>query len=241
MPMSEDAARAAFAQIARGLAFLHLSVGICHGAVSPENAVIDDYGRIELTDVGIGNAPLVFTAPEVLAGEPASPAADVWAAGIVLYHMVVGRPPFRANNLPKFLAAVTAQDVPIPLGLSVDLSDLTRRMLAREASARITIAEVVRHRWVGGGRWEPRIGGSGGERLKDRAAARIMWRAKALRALEAEDQVLPRLEFRERPRRPSNQGEIPRNMSKIMRPVREGRASFRYITLTRLAAAGKGM
>jgi hypothetical protein len=99
------------AQMADGLAVAH-AAGVVHRDLKPDNILLaptlDGGVRVKLTDFGIarlldGSGMTTsgavlgtpnYMAPEVIEGSPATPAADVYALGIVLYELLAGRPPF---------------------------------------------------------------------------------------------------------------------------------------------------
>jgi serine/threonine protein kinase len=117
--------------IALGLGAAHRR-GIVHRDVKPQNVLIGIDGSIKLTDFGIvsvykdANAERLTTsgmtlgtvqyfAPEQAQGEIVSPAADVYALGIVMYEMLTGHPPFDGNSL-VVVAMQHIQDQPVPPG-----------------------------------------------------------------------------------------------------------------------------
>src|SRR2546426_4932160 len=115
--------------IALGLGAAHRR-GIVHRDVKPQNVLIGIDGSIKLTDFGIAsvykdiNAERLTTtgmtlgtvqyyAPEQAQGEIVTPAADVYALGIVLYEMLTGRTPFDGDT-PVAVAMQHIQDLPAP-------------------------------------------------------------------------------------------------------------------------------
>ncbi len=107
-----DNAAEIFGQIARGLSYAH-SKGIIHRDLKPSNILLDDAGNAYLTDFGLAkwivNAPELtktgnivgtpaYMSPEQLRGEVVDHRADIYSMGIILYHMVVGRPPFEISS-----------------------------------------------------------------------------------------------------------------------------------------------
>jgi serine/threonine protein kinase len=103
---------------------------LVHGNLRPENVLIDPEGRVLISDHGLRIAgtrtvlaqPLAYQAPELLAGEPPSPAADVYALGALLYTAICGRYPLAlTGDLAADRGVVAAHQIIQPPA-RVDLS-----------------------------------------------------------------------------------------------------------------------
>ena len=90
--------------VLEGLAHAH-SLHIIHRDIKPSNVLLDDVDRALISDFGVSEDSIrgiaadtriyqPLLAPEFLTGVGASPASDVYAAGIFLYYLLVGRYPF---------------------------------------------------------------------------------------------------------------------------------------------------
>ena len=102
-PLEPRAAAHVAAQVADALVALH-GEGIVHGDVTPENVLVDRDGDVKLVDFGmsrligeeVGAGVMTgvrdYRAPEVVAGEPPGPAADVYALGATVHEAVGGSP-----------------------------------------------------------------------------------------------------------------------------------------------------
>ena len=115
--------------VALGLGAAHRR-GIVHCDVKPQNILVGRDGSIKLTDFGIAimyrgvNAERLtdsdktlgtvqYYSPEQALGEIVTPAADVYALGIVMYEMLTGRTPFDGNS-PIAVALQHVHDQPVP-------------------------------------------------------------------------------------------------------------------------------
>ena len=76
--------------------------------------------------------------------------ADIWSLGVLLYHMVCGRPPFSADRIEDLYSKIAFADLTFPPDreLSVGLKDLLRRMLQKDPMRRLNIAEARTHLWL---------------------------------------------------------------------------------------------
>lgn len=141
----------ALADLAAALEALH-GAGVVHRDVKSGNVMRTPAGRHVLLDFGLARSAdsltltsnrdivgtLPFMAPEQLRGETVTPAADVWAAGILLLHMLDGRLPWRR---PENVGLVTeildaGPELARGRGLPEEVEDVLLGMLARDPSDR---------------------------------------------------------------------------------------------------------
>jgi len=149
-------------QIAAGVGHAH-KAGVIHCDIKPQNVLVTADGRAKVTDFGIARAlsesglteaetvwgsPPYFS-PEQAAGDPLTPASDVYSIGIVIYEMLAGAPPFQAEK-PAALALMHMREEPPPLAVRnpqvpPQLEWIIRKVLAKEPSARYRTADQLAH------------------------------------------------------------------------------------------------
>jgi len=119
------------AQIAAGTAAALSNAhrhGVVHRDVKPGNILLDDQGRVKVTDFGIARAgdpkenltqtgvvmgTATYFSPEQAQGLPTDQRTDVYSLGVVLYEMVTGRPPF-SGETPVSIAYKHVKESPVP-------------------------------------------------------------------------------------------------------------------------------
>ena len=121
-------------QVAAALDHAH-SVGVIHRDIKPANLIIEPDGRVRIADFGIAHTvddpatitssgelvgTITYLAPEILAGQPATPASDIYSLGAVTYELLSGQPPYQAPTPAALLEAVRIGDVPDLRGFAPD-------------------------------------------------------------------------------------------------------------------------
>jgi 5'-AMP-activated protein kinase catalytic alpha subunit len=151
---SEFLARCCFSDILAGIEYIH-GRGIVHRDLKPENCVLDAKGTVKIIDFGLA-ARFVpgqllyefcgspeYAAPEVLREQPhEGPPIDVWALGVMLFDMVMGRLPFEAGS--GFFDVFE-----VDIELTSELQLLLKRILMVGPKKRATVKEIKECEWMG--------------------------------------------------------------------------------------------
>lgn len=93
-----------------------------------------------------------YVAPEVLSGRDYNEKVDIWSAGIILYIMLAGVPPFYGDSPAETFEAVLRGNLRFPTKLfrsiSSEAKDLLRKMISKDISRRFSADQVLRHPWI---------------------------------------------------------------------------------------------
>ena len=168
-PMEPQAALSMLRQTAAGLAEAHRH-GMVHRDVKPANILVRPDGAVKLTDFGIARStdsvPLTRTgqvigtaqymSPEQAKGEPATPASDVYALGLVGYESLTGHAAFAGTNpVTVALQHVVGEPEPLPADLPGEVRDLIDSALVKDPVHRIpdggafldAVTETLQHEY----------------------------------------------------------------------------------------------
>jgi len=151
-------------EIVRALKSAH-DQGIIHRDLKPANLLFPDdpgaTGTVKLADFGIAKlfgdsghtqagtvvGTAEYMAPEQAAGEPVDPRGDLYALGLVMFAMLVGRPPFRGGSLGEVLQRQRSETPPRVSTIVPDVpaafDDLIGRLLAKKPAERPANALAV--------------------------------------------------------------------------------------------------
>jgi eukaryotic-like serine/threonine-protein kinase len=143
-----EEALALLVRVLDALSVAHRS-GIVHRDVKPENVLVTPEGRAKVADFGLARAvdrgstvtrgillgTVAYISPEQVLGQPATPRSDVYAAGIVLFELLTGRPPHAGPTDFVIVRKHVEEDVPAPSLWAADVPPVVDELVAR-ATAR---------------------------------------------------------------------------------------------------------
>lgn len=164
---SEADAQAVFLQIMRAIQYLH-SRGIVHRDLKLENLLLvnkKDISHVKIADFGLarryaGPSALTticgtpqYVAPEIIKGGPAryGPECDLWSAGVILFILLGGYPPFYDESEPRLFEKIRKGKFnfndEVWAAVSADAKDMISGLLAVDPQKRLTVEQVFEHPW----------------------------------------------------------------------------------------------
>jgi len=159
---SEKDAAIIFEQVMSCIAYCH-NRNICHRDLKPENLLYLKAGdeknnRIKVIDFGLSQAcdrlktkvgTAYYVSPEILSGNYTH-LCDIWSAGVILYILLSGDPPFNGANDNEIYTKIAQMKFSFPerkwKNISNDAKDLLCHMIVPE-NERYTAEQVLAHPW----------------------------------------------------------------------------------------------
>lgn len=140
-------------QSAKALDYAHQN-GVIHRDIKPSNIMVSPTGEAKITDFGIAQVEgfadlpesgsftgsVYYTSPEQLRNEPLTPQTDIFSLGVVMYELLTGTKPFKADNEYATLFKI-ANENPEPLekyrqDIPESLGHIVMRALAKKLTKR---------------------------------------------------------------------------------------------------------
>lgn len=159
--MSEQQSKTIFSQIVSAVDYMH-SRNIIHRDLKSENVFFCQSDTVKVGDLGFsttihsvdqalrtfcGSPP--YAAPELFQDDSyIGTPVDVWALGILLFFMVSGYMPFRAQTVAALKKLILDGEFEIPSHVSLECAALIRGILRKSFRDRYTMAQVVDSAWL---------------------------------------------------------------------------------------------
>ena len=162
---SEKKAAEIFEQIMSAIDYCHNN-GICHRDLKPENILYLNEGQeennpIKIIDFGLSQVispdkklktkvgTAYYVSPEILRGEYTEK-CDIWSAGVILYILLSGNPPFNGGSDTEIYKKIMESKVDFPeknwKNISDKAKDLISHMISPE-NERYNAKQVLEHPW----------------------------------------------------------------------------------------------
>ncbi len=158
--LNEKTSKIIFKQLIISLKYIH-SKGIIHRDIKLDNILIDLNNNIKICDFGVGKnyqnnekfmdqcGTPAYIAPEILNNEGyEGPPVDIWSSGVVLYAMLSGTVPFKANNINDLHNKIKSGFYNEINDISNDAKNLICKLLEVDPSKRIGINDILTHPWI---------------------------------------------------------------------------------------------
>jgi serine/threonine-protein kinase len=131
--------------VARGLNAIH-EIGVVHRDLSANNIMVTDAGVSKILDLGLAKGlqmgsrgsreqylagTILYVAPELIAGEKASPQSDIFSFGVVFYEMLTGASPFQAEHHMSVLYNIAHREPKAITSYWTECPDSLNRLVCR--------------------------------------------------------------------------------------------------------------
>ena len=150
-----------FIQVVNAVYYLHNN-NIIHRDIKPENILIGNDNKIKLCDFGWAKeltlenrstfcGTVEYMAPEIVGSENYDYSVDIWSLGILLYELLFGHSPFKANNTKNIILNIKTHELTYDdknKKISNSCKDLIKKLLDSNPQKRLKIKDILEHPFV---------------------------------------------------------------------------------------------
>ena len=157
-PYDNESCRCWFRDLILGIEYLHAQ-GVVHRDIKPDNLLLTEDDILKIVDFGVSEmfektsdmrtaksaGSPAFLPPELCVsrhGDISGKAVDVWSMGITLYCLYFGSIPFEKTSVLDLYESIKNDEIDLKDCADEDFKDLMHRILNKDPSKRITIAEL---------------------------------------------------------------------------------------------------
>ena len=171
LKFSESKAKFYAIEVLLALEELHKH-GIIFRDLKPDNVVLDKDGHARLTDFGLSKegvykgqmsksfcGSVAYLAPEMLSRSGHSKTLDWYLLGVLIFEMLVGKPPFFSSNREQLFANIQNAQLVIPNHVSKPAKDVIKLLMNRNPAKRLGASnrdaeEIKNHEFFKGVKWQ---------------------------------------------------------------------------------------
>jgi serine/threonine protein kinase len=153
---ASERALALFLDVCKGIKYLHAN-NVIHRDLKCLNIIVQPDGVVKICDFGVSKfldpfdrtttrlGTPYYLAPEVIMGNGGyNHSADMWSAGIVLYHMLTREYPVNGCSIVEYIASFRRIKYPIVVkGATDQVNTILRGLLTDNVEQRYTASEVI--------------------------------------------------------------------------------------------------
>ena len=147
-------------EVIEAVKYIHsFSPKIIHRDIKPENLLLDDNGRVLLSDFGWSNflddneyrktfcGTPEYLSPEMAKKEGHNEMVDIWALGVLMFEFLAGYAPFSGSCPKDLYANIKKLKINWPVDFPPLAKNLITKILKLNPSERLSLEEILDHAW----------------------------------------------------------------------------------------------